>query len=55
MFADLSKHAIDALHAVGWRFYVLVGDTGVRLMCAWDTTPESVDRFIDDLRRVMDR
>lgn len=38
---------------VGERFYVFVGETGVRLMCAWDTTPESVDRFLDDLRRVI--
>ncbi|HJU21714.1 MAG TPA: low specificity L-threonine aldolase [Casimicrobiaceae bacterium] len=55
VFADLPKHAIDAMLAKGWRFYVFVGETGVRLMCAWDTTPESVDRFINDLRRVIDR
>jgi threonine aldolase len=55
VFADLPKHAIDALHAKGWRFYVFVGDTGVRLMCAWDTSPDDVDRFLDDLRRVLAR
>jgi threonine aldolase len=55
VFTDLPKHAIDAMHAKGWCFYVFVGETGVRLMCAWDTTPESVDRFLDDLRRVIDR
>lgn len=49
VFVDLPKRAIDALHAQGWRFYVFVGDTGVRLMCAWDTTPDVVDRFLDDL------
>ena len=54
VFVDLPKHAIDALHAKGWRFYVFVGDTGCRLMCAWDTTAESVDRFVADAATVLD-
>jgi threonine aldolase len=49
VFVDLPKPAIDALHAKGWRFYVFVGDTGCRLMCAWDTPPDAVDRFLGDL------
>ena len=49
VFVDLPKHAIDALHAKGWRFYAFIGETGVRLMCSWDTTAEAVDRFLDDL------
>ena len=53
VFVDLPKRAIDALHANGWRFYVFVGDTGVRLMCAWDTPAGVVDRFVDDVRRVL--
>jgi len=53
VFADLPKRAIDALHAKGWRFYVFVGDTGVRLMCAWDSTAEAVDRFLDDLNSAL--
>lgn len=53
VFVDLPKHAIDALHAKGWHFYVFVGETGVRLMCSWDTPVESVDRLIDDLRAVL--
>jgi threonine aldolase len=53
VFVDLPKHAIEALHAKGWRFYVFVGDTGVRLMCAWDTTGDVVDRFVDDVRAVL--
>ena len=31
----------------------IVGETGVRLMCAWDTPPEAVDSFIADLRTVL--
>ena len=53
VFADLPRHAIEALHAKGWRFYTFVGETGVRLMCAWDTPAEAVDSFIADLRTVL--
>jgi threonine aldolase len=50
VFAHLPTAAIEALHAKGWRFYVFVGDTGCRFMCAWDTTPAAVDAFAADLR-----
>jgi threonine aldolase len=53
VFVDIPKHAIDALHAKGWRFYVFVGETGVRLMCAWDTPAGAVDRLLDDLRTAL--
>ena len=35
----------------GWRFYTFLGETGCRLMCAWDMTAERVDRFADDLKQ----
>ena len=50
VFVDLPQRAIDALHGKGWRFHSFVGDTGVRLMCAWDTPPDAVDRLVDDLK-----
>jgi len=50
VFADVPQHAIDSLRALGWSFHVFIGDTGVRLMCAWDTTPEAVDALAADLR-----
>jgi threonine aldolase len=50
VFVDLPPAVIDGLHARGWKFYAFVGDTGVRFMCAWDTTPESVDRLAADMR-----
>jgi len=50
VFAHLPAPVIDGLHAKGWRFYVFVGDTGCRFMCAWDTTPEVVDAFAADVR-----
>lgn len=51
VFAHLPQPAIDALHALGWHFYVFVGATGCRFMCAWDTTEQAVDRFADDVER----
>ena len=53
VFVDLPRSAIESLHAVGWHFYVFVGETGVRLMCAWDTPLEAVDRFVADLRAAL--
>jgi threonine aldolase len=48
VFVDLPRPVIEGLHAKGWRFHVFVGDTGARLMCAWDTPAEAVDAFAAD-------
>jgi threonine aldolase len=53
VFIDLPAPAIDAVRAKGWRFYNFVGATGVRFMCAWDTTAESVDAFAADIRAAL--
>jgi len=50
VFVHLPKRAIDALRSRGWLFYVFVGDTGCRFMCAWDTTEAVVDAFAADVR-----
>jgi len=34
---------------LGWRFYSFIGSGGCRLMCSWDTQPEDVHQFVDDL------
>jgi threonine aldolase len=47
VFAQLPAGAAERLHAKGWRFYAW--GSGWRLMCAWDTAPETVDRFAADL------
>ncbi len=46
MPADLQTRLRDN----GWSFYTFVPPTGCRLMCAWDTTAETVDRFLADAR-----
>ena len=47
VFVRMPARAAEGLRRKGWRFYPW-GD-GFRLMCAWDTAPETVDRFAADL------
>ena len=49
VFADIPVATQARLRAKGWRFYTFVGETGCRLMCAWDTTAETVERFVADV------
>lgn len=49
VFADIPPELQTALRAKGWQFYTFLGQTGCRLMCAWDTEPETVDCFLADL------
>ena len=49
VFAEIPPKAQADLRAKGWRFYTFIGAEGCRLMCAWDTAAETVDRFAADL------
>jgi len=49
VFVELPPAVQARLREKGWRFYTFLGDTGCRLMCAWDATPDTVDRFAADL------
>ncbi|NNM63875.1 MAG: low specificity L-threonine aldolase [Burkholderiales bacterium] len=49
VFAQLPAACIARLHATGWKFYEFIAGGGCRLMCAWDTQPETVDAFAADL------
>jgi threonine aldolase len=53
VFVELPPHVIHALRRAGWRFYTFIGQGGCRLMCAWDTTEDDVDRFVADLKRLL--
>jgi threonine aldolase len=46
VFVRMPAGVAERLRQKGWRFYPW-GD-GFRLMCAWDTAPETVDRFVGD-------
>jgi len=48
VFARMPPRVAEQLRQKGWRFYPW-GD-GFRLMCAWDTAPETVDRFVGDAK-----
>lgn len=50
VFAELPAKAAHALREKGWLFYDFIAAGGSRLMCAWDTQPETVERFASDLR-----
>jgi threonine aldolase len=49
VFVELPPLVQAKLRERGWLFYTFLGETGCRLMCAWDTTPDTVDRFAADL------
>src|SRR4051794_16263714 len=52
VFAVLPPGAAEKLQD-RWRFYVWDESTGeVRWMCSWDTTPEDVDAFAQDVAQV---
>ena len=55
VFVDLPPAVQAALREKGWHFYTFLGDTGCRLMCAWDTTPETVDRLAADVAEAVTR
>lgn len=49
VFLELPESAVEELRARGWLFYNFIGVGGVRLMCSWNTPPQAVDQFVDDL------
>jgi threonine aldolase len=52
VFVALPDEVQQGLRQRGWRFYTFIGAGGARLMCAWDTQPESVDALLADLREL---
>ena len=52
VFVALPDSVQQGLRDRGWRFYTFIGAGGARLMCAWDTQPESVDALLADLREL---
>jgi threonine aldolase len=49
VFAEIAPAAQARLREKGWRFYTFIGAGGCRFMCAWDTSPDTVDRFAADI------
>ncbi|MGF1569657.1 MAG: low specificity L-threonine aldolase [Nodosilinea sp.] len=53
VFVQMPESLIHQLHQWGWLFYTFIGSGGVRLMCAWNTTPESVDALVKDIKTAL--
>lgn len=52
VFVALPDEVQKGLRDRGWCFYTFIAAGGARLMCAWDTQPESVDALLADLREL---
>lgn len=52
VFVHLPPALQEGLRAAGWAFYTFVPPTGCRLMCAWDTTAETIDALVADAQRI---
>lgn len=53
VFVELAPSDAEALRERGWKFYTFIGDSGQRLMCAWDTQESDVEAFVADVRAVV--
>ena len=51
VFIKLPQSVAEELTAKGWKFYNFIGRGGYRLMCSWDTKPETVDLFAKDIEQ----
>ncbi len=49
VFVEMPLEISTQLRAKGWRFYQFIGAGGCRLMCAWDTQPETVEALAADI------
>jgi threonine aldolase len=52
VFVHLPPALQKGLRDKGWEFYTFVPPTGCRLMSAWDTTAETIDAFLADVKSV---
>lgn len=50
VFVTMPPAVIDLMHNKGWHFYTFIGVGGARFMCSWDTTEESINNFVSDLK-----
>ena len=50
VFVQMPPRWVEALHRRGWHFYTIAG--GERLMGSWDTQPQDIEAFLNDLRNV---
>jgi len=49
VFIEQSPETHQAMQERGWIYYDFIGSGGVRLMCTWDTSDETIANFLEDL------
>ncbi len=54
VFVELPSDALAAMRSTGWQLPTVFGETGCRLMCAWDTTSDDVDAFGGELKACLE-
>jgi len=53
VFVKMPERVAEILRAKGWVFYTFIGEGGARLMCSWDTTDETIERFAADVKEAV--
>ncbi|MFP4173851.1 MAG: threonine aldolase family protein [Candidatus Hydrogenedentota bacterium] len=53
VFVRMPEPVVAALRARGWIFYTFIATGGVRLMCSWDTTAETIQAFTEDVKTAL--
>jgi threonine aldolase len=51
VFLRLPERLATQLQERGWRFYKFIEPDVYRFMCAWSTTEQQIDEFIDDVAK----
>ena len=49
VFVNLPEAVHRSMREKGWIYHIVIGETGARLMCSWDTTEDHVNQFLTDL------
>lgn len=53
VLVDMPAKVHQAMHDKDWFYHIVMGETGARLLCSWDTRQEDIDSFIADLKEVV--
>lgn len=53
VFVEMPPAVATHLHKQGWHFYNFIGAHGYRLMCSWATSPETLARFLADVKAAL--
>jgi threonine aldolase len=53
VFLRLNDPLVAGVQALGWNFYKFIEPDIYRLMCSWETTEETVEEFVADVKRAI--